>query len=248
MTWIRYLAPILMFVGLCAPAQSYELEPIVIQLSAAGGGTVKTGTITNTHQEPIAIEIQIFQREQHPDGTETRTAEEDDIIVSPPQMVIPPGSSQSFKVRYIGDPAVTREKTYRLITEQLPIRLREEASGDVRATVSMKYRYEAALYVMPPERKPSYRLLGARPVEDEGKRFVELDIASEGNMRAILQQPEVILSTAEGEATLAGEAAQPLDGLNILAGNHRIVRLPWPEDLPFGDVEAALNARLLILQ
>ena len=230
------------------PANSYELEPIIVQLAPSGSGAVHTMTIANTHDVPIAIEISVYRRFQKPDGTETREIEDDDVLVTPPQMVIAPGSSQSFKVRWIGRPDIVEEQTYRIVTEQLPIRLREESRDDFSAKVSMRYRYEAALYIMPAKRDPQYRLLSARPVEDAGARFVEVDIASEGNMRAILQQPRLTLTANGSRSVIEGETAGELEGLNILAGNHRIVRLPWPQDLPFGEVEASLDARLLVLQ
>lgn len=227
---------------------AYELEPIVVQLAPSGNGSVQSMTITNTHEVPIAIEVAVYRREQKVDGSEEREEELDDILLTPPQMVIAPGSSQTFKVRYVGPQDVQRERTYRVVTEQLPIRLKKEERGDLSAQVSMRYRYEAALYVVPPQRKPAFRLLDANPIETDGERFLELDIASEGNMRAILQSPRLTVSGGGSTATLSGEELGPLEGLNILAGNHRQIRVSWPESIPFGEVEASLDARLLILQ
>lgn len=227
---------------------AYELEPIVVQLAPAGNGSVQSMTVTNTHDVPIAIEVAVYRREQNVDGTEEREEELEDILLTPPQMVIAPGASQTFKVRYVGPQDIQRERTYRVVTEQLPIRLKEEHRDDFSAQVSMRYRYEAALYVVPPQREPAFRLLDAKPVEANGERFLDLDIASEGNMRAILQDPRLTLEGASGSTTLSGEEIGALEGLNILAGNHRQVRLPWPESVPFGEVETSLEARLLILQ
>lgn len=229
-------------------AFAYELEPIVVQLASSGNGSVQSMAITNTHDVPIAIEVSVYRRSQKPDGSEDRAEELDDVLVSPPQMVIAPGASQSFKVRYVGSPDVTQELTYRVVTEQLPISLREERRNDFSAKVSMRYRYEAALYIVPSKREPVFRLLSAEPISDDTGKYVQLDIASEGNMRAILQQPSLTLSAGGASAVLTGESVKELEGLNILAGNHRIVRLPWPESLPFGPVEGALDAQLLILQ
>lgn len=252
MNWItrsaRMLGALLLLCSLPPAANAYELEPIVVQLAPSGSASVNSMTVTNTHDVPIAIEVTVYSRTQKPDGSEDRVVENNDILVTPPQMVIAPGSSQSFKVRWIGEPDVSQERTYRIVTEQLPIRIADEKRDDFSAQVSMRYRYEAALYIVPSDRKPAYRLLDARAVEDAGGRFLELDIGSEGNMRAILQQPRVTVNAGGASTVIEGEAASELEGLNILAGNHRIVRLPWPDGVPYGDVQATLDARLLVLQ
>ncbi|NJM49856.1 MAG: hypothetical protein HC843_02355 [Sphingomonadales bacterium] len=87
---IRFLKALASFISLSlllviAPAHSYDLKPIVIQLSPNGSGASQNLLITNTHDVPIAIEVRAYARQQNPDGTETRTPEDDDIIISPPQ-------------------------------------------------------------------------------------------------------------------------------------------------------------------
>jgi len=247
-TLLRAILALVLAFAAPVAAHAYELEPIVVQLTPSGNGSVQSMTVTNTHDVPIAIEVAVYRREQNVDGSEVREEELEEILLTPPQMVIAPGSSQSFKVRYVGPQDVQRERTYRIITEQLPISLKKEQREDFSAQVSMRYRYEAALYVVPPQREPSFRLLESRPVEENGERFLELDIASEGNMRAILQEPRLTLTHAGGTTTLSGDDIGMLEGLNILAGNHRLVRLPWPESVPFGQLETSLDARLLVLQ
>lgn len=237
--------------GMLCPTQAgaYELSPIVIQLSPAGGGSVQSMVITNTHEVPIAIQVEAHRREQLPDGTEQREIEEEDLLITPPQMVIAPGSSQSFNVRWVGPPDIQTEQAYRIITEQVPIVIDREQRNDFTAQVSMQYRYEAALYVVPSGAQPLARVVGARPVSESGNQWLELDIASEGKTRAILQEPSLAVSApGGGEVNLTGEAVAALDGLNILAGNHRIVRLPWPEGVPVGDVQVRLDSRLLVLR
>ena len=246
--WLRTIAALSLLCLTPGVANSYELEPIVVQLTPSGAGAAQSLTITNTHDVPIAIEVKAYRRTQKPDGSEDREIEDNDILITPPQMVIAPGASQSFKVRWIGAPDVTQEQSYRIVTEQLPINLSQARRGDFSAKVSMRYRYEAALYIVPSKASASYRVLSAAPKEEGGNRWLELDIASEGNARAILQEPTLALSAGGTTVSLQGDTVKTLDGLNILAGNHRIVRLPWPSELPFGPVEAKLDARLLRLQ
>ena len=119
------------------PLHAYDLKPLVIQLTPTGSGATQTVVITNTHTVPIAIEVELYQRVQNPDGTDRLTVEENDLLVTPPQMIIPPGQSQSIKVRWVGESAPTHELSYRLVTTQLPIKLTREQSGGVNANIDV---------------------------------------------------------------------------------------------------------------
>lgn len=237
--------------GIPERAFAYDLRPIIVQLTPSGAGSSGTVIITNSHEVPIAIEARAYLRIQNPDGSEERIPEDEDIIITPPQMVIAPGSSQAVRVRWVGDANPDRELTYRLVTEQLPINLATESNEETTANLSLAYRYEAALYIVPPGSQPSARITRAAAVQDEeGTQWLELDIASEGTRRAILEEPAVSLTAAGSSSpiTLDGEAVEPLVGLNILSGGYRTVRLPWPEGLTAGPVNAELRTGYTVFQ
>lgn len=232
-------------------ARAYDVRPIVIQLSPEGAGSTQSVIITNSHDEPIAIEVRAYHREQNPDGSEVRKPEDQDIIITPPQMVIAPGASQAVRVRWVGDPRPPRELAFRLITEQLPINLVSQKRNDFTANVAVNYRYEAALYVTPRAAQPLARIDRAEPVTgDDGAQLLEIDIVSEGTRRASLDSPSVTLTPVGGgqSVTVEGEAVGQLNQLVTLAGARRTVRIPWPENFQFGPVEAELDARYLVLQ
>lgn len=236
--------------ALVAPAQAYDLSPLVVQLDPSGPGAAGSVLITNSHTVPIAIEIKLYQRLQQPDGSDVLTPEKGDIVVVPPQMVIAPGASQSVRVQWTGDPKPEQELAFRLITEQLPIDLNRKAAGDRTFDVKVQYRYEAALYVAPPGAKPSANVTAASFVKEaDGKATLELHVANSGNRRAILNQPTLELAAGAGAAkvTLSGASAGALNNLNILAGATRVVRLPWPEGLPQGAVTARLQSDYTII-
>ncbi|WP_339689287.1 fimbria/pilus periplasmic chaperone [uncultured Parasphingorhabdus sp.] len=232
-----------------SPAHSYDLKPIVIQLAPSGAGAAQSVVITNTHTQPIAIEVRTFKRAQNPDGTDSLTAEDDDLLVTPPQMVIGPKSSQSFKVRWVGDARPEQELAYRLVTTQLPIKFKQEETSDVSMNVNMTYRYEAALYIVPPQSTPSARLVSVAPFTDnEGKNWLEAKIVSEGTRRAILDKASLVITPKNGGApvTMTGERTALLVNLNILVGNERIVRLPWPDEIPLGPVTGELRTDYVV--
>ncbi len=239
--------------ALIAPVQgleAYDLKPIVVQLAPSGAGSSQTMVVTNSHDVPIAIEVRAFERFQLPTGEDRLEPEEDDLIVYPPQMVIPPKSSQSFKVQWVGDPAPQTELAFRIVTEQLPIKFGQQVDGARTADLTVRSRYEAALYVMPANAEPSARLVSVERVKSEdGADELELAIVSEGNMRAILQAPKLELSGSGGNPVeLSGEAIKSLEGLNILPGVERRVRIALPVDLPSGPLHGALQTRYVVLQ
>ena len=244
-------ATLAFLLGTSERAFAYDLRPIIIQLAPSGGGSSGTVIITNSHEVPIAIEARAYRRIQNPDGTEELVPEDEDLIITPPQMVIAPGSSQAVRVRWVGDAELERELTFRLVTEQLPIQLATESDAETTANLSFAYRYEAALYIVPPNSRPSARITRAEPVQDEnGVQWLELDIASEGTRRAILEGPTLSISAAGNSSPLVleGEAVKPLVGLNILSGGYRTVRVPWPEGFAVGPVEADLQTKYTVFQ
>ena len=239
--------------ALIAPAHqanAYDLTPIVVQLKPSGPGSSQTMVVTNSHDVPIAIEVQAFERIQLPTGEDQLEPEDDDLIVYPPQMVIPPKSSQSFKVQWVGDPAPERELAYRIVTQQLPIRFEERINANSEADLTIRYRYEAALYILPDGAEPSARLVSVERVRDEaGTESLELAIRSEGTMRAILDEPVLELTSGtSNRLELSGEAVKPLLGLNILPGVERRIRIVAPAELPPGPLSGALKTRYVVLQ
>jgi fimbrial chaperone protein len=242
------LSGLVLATSLASPAAAYDLKPIVIQLAPSGARSAQTAVITNTHDVPIAIEVKTFQRKQNPDGSDTLTIDDENLIISPPQMVIAPKSSQSFRVQWVGDAAPKKEIAYRIVTEQLPIQFKERVRSDLTADVTMRYRYEAALYIMPEERSAKATLASVAAVKSEdGTDQLELHIRSEGTSRAILDKPTLDLAADGRSLRLEGEAVKPLIGLNILPDTERVVRIAMPAELKGRVVSGTLSTRYITL-
>ena len=229
-------------------ASAYEMKPMVIELRPSGQGSAASGIIRNTHQEPIAIELQVFARTQNPDGTDELVLDENDVIVTPPQMVIDPGDSQAFRIQWVGNPDPGRELSYRLVSNQLPIRFKKVERNDYTAEVTMRYRYEVALYIQPQGTQPSAQLQSAKVIDDgQGGRILELAISSNGTRRAILDKPTLELNSGGTSLTLESDQLGALIGLNILPGSTRIVRMPAPSGLPLGEISGSLKTTYLVV-
>lgn len=236
--------------GLSGSVDAYDLKPMVVQVRPSGSGTSATAMITNTHSVPIAIELRAFKRVQQPDGTDVLTLEEEDIILTPPQMVIAPKASQSFKIQWVGDPKPDRELAYRIVTDQLPIQLSKSTRNDRTADITMKYRYEMALYVVPEGVKPSAEVVSVESAQGKnGERVLAVRLRSTGTMRAILDKPVLEISGAgSSPVRLEGDAIKELVGLNILPGSERLVHIASPASFPSGKLTGSLTTEYIVLR
>ncbi len=238
-----------LFASAFARAAAFELSPIVVQLEPRGPGAARNFVVNNTQSDPIALLIEVYARSASDYGEEIRTPDYDSFVITPPQLVVEPSTSQAIRVQWIGPPDIERELAFRVIVRQLPIRfLSENQGGDFQADVAVAYRYEAAVYVAPPQSKPSAELVSSEPAIDEfGRPVLRLTIASKGSMRAILDQPRLqITSASGGSVELTGERVDTLQMKNILSGTQAVIDVPWPDEVEFGPVSVTLNTRYFV--
>ena len=243
---LKRLIPILcgcLLAMLPLPASAYEFAPIVAQFTPNGSGTARTFVVRNTHDEPVALQIEMFRRSADETGKELRQPEYDDFIITPPQLVLAPGQSQSIRVQWIGDTNPDIELSYRMIVEQLPIPYAREDAGDQRVTdISLGIRYEAALYVVPNEGGPAVEVTHAEPAQTEtDEQVLRLTVKNIGERRAILQEPTLTVQSGAQTATLSGDDISRLNNYNIIAGTQTVFDIPWPEALPVGPVSASIS-------
>lgn len=224
-------------------AAAFEFSPIVAQFAPTGSGSAKTFIVRNTHQEPVALQIEIFSRSADEFGNETREPEYDDFIATPPQMVLLPGQSQSIRVQWVGESNPTKELSYRLVVEQLPIPYKKEGNADgVAVDVQLGFRYEAALYVVPSSGEPEAVLTNSEIVKtDDGNTVLRLTIKNLGARRAILQRPVLSFTAGGTNYELAGEEVEMVNNRNIIAGTQAVIDVPVDSSLAAGPVSATLK-------
>ncbi|MGY6661035.1 MAG: fimbria/pilus periplasmic chaperone [Glycocaulis sp.] len=233
--------------ALLAHALAYEFSPIVAVFAPSGPGAVQTFTVRNTQSETVALQINAVRRFTSADGTETHEPELDDFIITPPQLVVAPGASQTVRAQWIGEPSPERELNYRFIVTQIPIRYQREVRADTTANITLGYRYEAAVYVTPPGARPEARLVSVDPVEAGGGTMrLAVTLASVGRTRAILDNPVLRLSSGGQSVTLEGVALQELQNRNLLSGTTRTFLIDWPDGLPRGAVSAEFSTAYYI--
>lgn len=230
--------------GVSSTALAYDFQPMVAEFAPSGPGATRSFVIRNTQQAPIALQIESFKRSQGADGAEVRTPDED-FLITPPQIVVPPGASQNVRAQWIGGAPPKKELAYRFIVKQLPISYQTAATNtDKTASVAIGYTYEAAVYVTPPGAKPGARLVGVAPVTGPmGEKLLRVTLESTGNTRAIIDKPKLSLRPQSGGAVeLTADQLKPMENFVVLVDTQRSIDLPWPEKVPFGPVSAEFSS------
>lgn len=238
-----------LFASAFTRAAAFELSPIVVQLEPRGPGSARNLVVNNTQSDPIALLIEVYARSADDHGQELRTPDYDSFVITPPQLVVEPSTSQAIRVQWIGSPDIEREQAFRIIVRQLPIRfVSENRDNEFQADVAVAYRYEAAVYVAPSQSDPLAELISSEAVTDDvGRRMLRLTIASKGRRRAILDQPSLQITSATGNSVdLSGERVGALQMKNILSGTQAVVDVPWPDEIEFGPVSVTLSTRYFV--
>ncbi|MFW6412519.1 MAG: fimbria/pilus periplasmic chaperone [Oceanicaulis sp.] len=240
------LTAVAMIFMICADAWAYRISPVRMEI-AAEPGSRGVFRLTNTQDRMIAVQATVFEQFQ---GREpARVSTPDDFIVTPPQMVLEPGQTQTVRVQWIADRDAQSEIAYRIVFEQVPVPLVFEEEERVAGHVDAAYTYETAVYVSPRGAEASLQLQSVEHVETaDGASMMRLTIANTGGKRTNVLAPRLSLRDAEGRTVeLSEQDLGDLNGGLILADSTISLDLPWPETLTPGAVEGDLQARLGIV-
>ncbi len=247
----RILFALFLVFSLASPAATaFEFSPIIAQFDPSGPGSARTFIAHNTQQEPVALQIEVFSRSADETGAETRVPDHDNFIITPPQLVLAPGTSRSVRVQWLGEAAPEQELAFRIVVSQIPINFDQESDGnEISASVAIGYKYEVAAYVAPAKTTPKAILASAEPVtRADDQKELRLTLRSTGTRRAILNQPKITVRSASGaEVTLEGDSLPGLHMRNMLSGTQAIISVPWPDQLPFGPVDATLDTAYVVM-
>ncbi len=220
------LFAIAFFAAIVISANAFSFVPMSASLTPSGANSVMSFKVTNDTTQSIAVVIKVMTRTILLDGTEKNDPVGSEFVVFPTRVVVQPNSFQTVKVQYKGPQNISREQCYRVIAEQVPIDFtKQETSG-----VKVLFRYIAALYVTPAKVSPKLILKSAVGAEKDGKKGINVTISNEGTRHALLSNPTVRLQDSANSAmpiVIAGEAAAPIDGQNLLPASERLFFIPW---------------------
>jgi len=159
-----------------------SVQPMIFELEPSGSNSSESLRIENPNSGPMTVEIVPLKIIIDEHGKETNVLAEDDFLIYPPQTIIQPNSTQSVKVKYIGDPSIEVSQAYRISVNQLPVDLNTDGSG-----VSILTKFLTIANVSPVKSRPNLKVTNITESNDEkwlvtientGNRFGSLSSTS----------------------------------------------------------------------
>ena len=206
---------LLLFVILAGSLFAYQLSPLNVTYDPAGAGSARVYTIVNDSDEPIAIEVSAEQRIIDIDGNEVNQDGSAYFSIQPSRMIIRPDSTQLVRVQYRGPQTVTRELSFRIISEQIamPRGAQDQNQGQM---ISFLFVYSTSAYV-----RPTRVVESVTPtVTEREDSKLEIVLENTGSVHQMLNSLTVTLTGDNGAVySLTEEELQPLLGQNLLTAS-----------------------------
>ncbi len=223
-------------------AAAMTVQPVVVDLQTSGGRMSQVVTVENTFSTQLPVEIQIQELELTPTGVKQTGKDPGDLLVFPPQALIEPGQTQTFRIQYVGDPALARSKHYYITVAQLPIKLPEGQSA-----IQILYNFQVLVSVSPSGIKPNIVVdsatIGKNPA---GKPIAMVSVHNDSVAHGYLANGHLRIAEFDSSGkevfakTLSGAEIQQSMGFGLVGGGQaRTVAVPIELPSETGTVEAS---------
>lgn len=222
-------------------ADAMTVQPVVLDLTTAGRTMSQVVTVENTFTNPLPVEMRVEGLQFDENGAHGDGKDPGDLLVFPPQALIQPGQTQTFRVQYVGDPGLARSKHYYVTVAQLPVKLPEGQSA-----IQILYNFQVLVSVGPQGVKPNLHITASEiGHNDKGKPVPVITVANDSNAHGYLSQGHLRITEKDASGkeifrrTIPGPEIQQTIGFGLVtAGQTR--RIIVPVELPSegGKVEA----------
>lgn len=232
---------------IAAPATStwaMTVQPVVIDLKTSGRDMSQVVTVENTFANPLPVELTVQELALTETGVSPTGKDPGDLLVFPPQALIEPGQTQSFRVQYVGDPALAGSKHYYITVAQLPVKLPEGQSA-----IQILYNFQVLASVSPAGAKPMLEVRSAEVGKNaDGKPVAIVTVGNGSPVHGYLSANKlrIVERDAGGKEqfrrTLSGPEIQQTMGFGLIGGNQtRKITVPVELPLADGKVEATIS-------
>lgn len=114
---------VLCALSVASSALASRVSPMALDIAPYGRESVGRVQFVNTSNREYPVEARVFLGEISEDGELALMPADDEFVVFPPQLVLPPLGEQVFRVQYVGEPELDRARVYYLSLQQLPVEL-----------------------------------------------------------------------------------------------------------------------------
>lgn len=223
-----------MTLGMPGAAHALQVKPIIFDMSTAGAESRTTITVINSAATPVPMELQVNRLDLGPNGEMIKSpGGGDDFMIFPPQTVIPPNATQTFRIHWIGDPEIPESRSYNIEVNQLPVEAPKVADGETRMSIQLVYSFVTTVTVRPPQGTSSFQIRKAEFSRNEqGKSGVALTVENTGNLHNYLANADIQLDAENWSKKLTPQTVRVLAGPGLVLPRHvRRIFIPL-EDLP----------------
>jgi fimbrial chaperone protein len=138
------------------PAAAMVVQPMVVDLVPGTRQSSTSVTVENTFSQPLTVELRVHDAEPGETGLATTTRESNDLLAFPPQALIPPGQTQTFRIQWVGEVVPSTSRHYFVTVAQLPVEFPEGQSA-----VQLLYNFDIAVNVAVPTLQPDISVTAA---------------------------------------------------------------------------------------
>jgi P pilus assembly chaperone PapD len=210
-------------------ALATTVSPVMVDLQSNGRGVVANISVNNTSATTLPIEIHVLPLTPTSTGLQPGAADSDeDLLVTPPSVLIPAGTTQTFRVQWVGDPELSVSKHYYVSIDQLPVKLPEGQSA-----VQIVYNFQVLVSVSSPDKKPELAITSVTPASINGKPAVAITVQNTGQAHGYISQHRLKISATDASGAelftkmISGAEFQQLVGYGLVAtGQTRTVDVP----------------------
>lgn len=213
---LQLILPLLFTSLLCvasaASAGSFSIDPVRIQLSEAKPSSVMR--VENRGDATITVQLQAMNWTQS--GNQDQLTVSRELLATPQVFRLRPGQVQVVRVALLGPVDATRERSFRLLLDEVP----PAPAADFRG-LQMALRISMPVFVQ--ARTPAAASLAATVVERDGQRQLQLFNRGHAHLQLtglqLQSQPAAVPSLYSHDKTLY-----------VLPGQRR--ELPLPAQFP----------------
>jgi len=178
---------VLAFAAAPVVADAMTVQPVVLDLSTSGRGMSQVVTVQNTFTNPLPVELRVESLTFDENGAHGTGQDPGDLLVFPPQALIQPGQTQSFRIQYVGDPALAKSKHYYVTVAQLPVKLPEGQSA-----IQILYNFQVLVSVSAPGGHPNLQITKSEiGKNDKGQPVPVITVSNTASTYGYLSQGQL---------------------------------------------------------
>lgn len=214
-------------------AVAMTVQPVILNLTLSGSGMAQLITVENTFATPLPVELRVQSLDFDQNGIKETGKDSGDLLIFPPQAMIQPGQTQSFRVQYVGDPDLKTSKHYYVTVAQLPVKLPAGQSA-----IQILYNFQVLVSIAPHGVKPAIKVQSAEVGHNEqGKPIPVVTLTNASTAYGYLSNGRlrIIAKDTTGKEvfrrTLSGPETQQTIGFGLVGAN-QTRRMALPIELP----------------